>query len=156
MQTHHRLTPHRRRGTTLVETAVVLPFVFLFVFGTVALGMWIFRYQQVAAMAREGARYAAVHGAQYAADTGNAAATYTDIYNNAVLPYAVGLNPSDIVFGSGSVAWSLSNAPTSATSTGATQMNTVSVTVTYNWTPEGGFIVGPIPLSSTSVMPMAY
>jgi Flp pilus assembly protein TadG len=155
MRVHDRNTPHRRRGATMVEAAVVLPFVFAFLIGTVTMGMGIFRYQQVAAMAREGARYAAVHGAQYAADTGNSAAIYTDIYNNAILPYSYGLDPSDIVFNSSSVTWSLSNTPTSATSTGATQMNTVSVTVTYNWTPER-FIVGPIALSSTSVMPMAY
>jgi Flp pilus assembly protein TadG len=155
MRIHDRITPHRRRGTTMVETAVVLPFVFAFLIGTVTIGMGVFRYQQVAAMAREGARYAAVHGAQYAADTGKAAATYTDIYNNAILPYAEGLDPSNIVFNSGSVTWNLSNTPTSATSAGATQMNTVGVTVTYNWTPER-YIVGPISLSSTSVMPMAY
>jgi hypothetical protein len=117
--------------------------------------MGIFRYQQVSAMAREGARYAAVHGAQYAADTGTSAATYSDIYNNAILPYAVGLNTADIVFNSSSVTWNLTNTPTSASSTGSTQMNTVSVTVSYNWTPEW-YIVGPITLSSTSVMPMAY
>ncbi len=40
--------------------------------------MGIYRYQQVASLAREGARYASVHGSQYAADTGNAAATASD------------------------------------------------------------------------------
>jgi Flp pilus assembly protein TadG len=155
MRAHDYVPPHRRRGAALVEAAIVLPFLFLFLIGTITIGMGIFRYQQVAALAREGARYAAVHGTQYAADTGNTAATYTDIYNNAILPKATGLVASDIVFNSGSVTWSLSNSPTSATSTGASQMNTVSVTVTYNWTPER-YIIGTIALKSTSVMPMAY
>ena len=39
--------------------------------------------------------------------------------------------------------------------TGAFVTNYVSVTVTYTWLPEL-FLVGPITLSSTSTLPMAY
>jgi Flp pilus assembly protein TadG len=150
-------SPNRsRRGATMVEAALVLPTVFLFIIGMCVIGLGIYRYQQVASLAREGARYASVHGTQYAADTGNAAATATDIYNNAIQPMAVGLNTSSLSY---SVSWNPSNSPTSynsgSTPPGAPVDNTVSVTVTYQWTPEL-YLTGPINLTSTSVMPMSY
>ena len=39
--------------------------------------------------------------------------------------------------------------------TGGSQYNSVSVTVTYQWTPDL-YITGPLNLTSTSVMPMSY
>src|SRR5215211_5088715 len=56
----------RRRGTSLVEAAFALPVTFFLLFALVVGGIGIFRYQQVAHLARETARYAAVHGGQYA------------------------------------------------------------------------------------------
>ena len=147
-----RTQDRHHRGVVMAEAAIVLPTLFMFLIGTITIGMGIFRYQQVAALAREGARYASVHGGQYAQDTGNAAATSATIKSNAILPMAVGLDTAHL---SSSVTWSNGNWATSANATGGTQVNTVSVTVVYNWTPER-YIVGPIPLSSTSVMPMAY
>ena len=62
--------------------------------GTVVLGLAVFRYEQLQALAREGARYASVHGPQYASDTGNSYAT-----SQTVLTYvetmAVGLQAND-------------------------------------------------------------
>ena len=146
----------RRRGATAVEVALVLPVLFIFIMGIVVMGLGIYRYEQVAALAREGARYASVHGTQYAADTGNAAATAADVYNNAILPLAIGLAAADLTY---SVTWNTTNSPTSynpnSTPPGAPLQNTVSVTVTYRWTPEM-YVAGPINLNSTSVMPMAY
>jgi Flp pilus assembly protein TadG len=145
-----------RRGSNLVETAIILPIVFMFVLGLIVVGFGVYRYQQVASMSREGARYASVHGTQYAADTGNSAATATDIYNNAILPMAVGIDTGHVTY---SVTWNTTNSPTSynpnSTPPGQPQTNTVSVTVTYQWTPEL-YIAGPINLKSTSVMPMSY
>jgi Flp pilus assembly protein TadG len=146
----------RRLGTTTVEAAIVLPTVFLFIIGMCVIGLGIYRYQQVASLAREGARYASVHGTQYAFNTGNSAATATDIYNNAIQPMAIGLNTGSLSY---SVTWNTSNSPTSYSSTstppGAPVNNSVSVTVTYSWTPEL-YVAGPINLTSTSVMPMSY
>ncbi len=104
----------RRRGSTLVETAILLPTVFLFVIGMCVIGLGIYRYQQVASLAHEGARYASVHGTQYAANTGNSAATATDIYNNAIQPMAVGLNATYLTY---SVSWNTSNSPASYSAT---------------------------------------
>jgi Flp pilus assembly protein TadG len=145
-----------RRGASLVEAAIVLPVVSSIVFGTVVLGIGIYLYEQVASLAREGARQASVHGTQWAIDTSNTAWTATDIKNNAVLPMAVGLNSNNLTV---SASWNLSNSPTSynpnSTPPGAPVINTVSVTVSYSWTPAL-FLTGPINLSSTSVMPMSY
>ena len=54
---------------------MVYPLTILLLLGTVVLGLGVFRYQQLQCLAREGARYASVHGPQYAADSGNAYAT---------------------------------------------------------------------------------
>jgi Flp pilus assembly protein TadG len=147
---------HRRRGAVMVESAIVLPILFMFTIGLIVIGLGVFRYQQVAALAREGARYASVHGTQYARESNNSAATPSDVYNNAILPQAVGLNPGNLSY---SVTWDANNSPTGANASsnppGAPLVNTVSVSVTYSWMPEM-YIAGPINLSSTAVMPVSY
>jgi hypothetical protein len=86
-------------------------------------------------------------------------ATYIDIYNNAILPRAVMMDPNCIVFNSSSVTWPNGNAPIIAnpnsTPPGAPLIATVSVTVKYNWTPEIGFL-SPVQLQSTATVPMSY
>src|SRR5258708_3477681 len=67
-----------RHGATLVEFAIVGPVTFMLLIGLMVAGMGIFRYQEVAHMAREASRYASVHGSQYASDTGNTAAAPDD------------------------------------------------------------------------------
>ncbi len=86
-----------RSGATLVESAIVYPLLFLVLLGTVILVLGVFRYMEVAALAREGCRWASVHGSQYAKDTGKPAATTSaDVYNNVIVPQAVGLNLSKL------------------------------------------------------------
>ena len=58
--------PAARRGTTMVETAMILSVLFLILFGIVNGAIVVFRYQQCAHMAREGSRWAAVHNADSA------------------------------------------------------------------------------------------
>jgi Flp pilus assembly protein TadG len=166
----------RRRGATAVETAVVIPVVLTISLGMVIVGLGIFHYQQVATMAREGARYASVHGSQYATDTGKLAAAASDVYNNAIEPMAAGLNSNNLSYQvqwgtavnwdtavSGRWVWtpwdSSSKVPTSAnpnsSPAGQPMYNGVQVTVTYTWTP-GLYITGSINLTSTCVMPMSY
>jgi Flp pilus assembly protein TadG len=145
-----------RRGAIAVEAAFVLPVAFLFIIGMLVIGLGIYRYQQVAALAREGARYASVHGTQYAMETGNPAATASDVYKNAILPTAIGLTSKALTY---SVTWNSTNSPTSynpnSNPVGQPLQNTVSVTVTYQWVPEL-YVAGPINLTSTSTMPMSY
>jgi Flp pilus assembly protein TadG len=145
---------HRRRGTTTIEFAITCPIAFFIIFAIIVGGLGVFRYQQVASVAREGARWASVHGGQYAQETGRPAATPDDVYTNAILPAATALSPSQLSY---SVTWNKDNMPLEVvngdyeTPTG----NTVTVTVNYQWLPEM-YLVGPYNLTSTSTAQMAY
>jgi Flp pilus assembly protein TadG len=142
-----------RAGFAATESVLVLPVLSAVILGTVIGGYGIFRYQQIALLAREGARYASVHGGQYQQETGNAAATPQDVYNNAILPFATNLDLSQLSY---SVTWNTSNMPYHTTADYEKPVaNTVTVTVSYKWFPEAYF-VGPITLSSTSTVPMSY
>jgi Flp pilus assembly protein TadG len=144
---------HRRRGSVATESVVVVPVLLSLIVSTVVGGYGVFRYQQIALLAREGARYASVHGGQYQLETGNPAATPQDVYNNAILPYAVNL---DLCHLSYTVTWNTNNMPYTVNSDYEKPTNnTVTVTVNYQWFPEV-YLVGPIVLSSTSTVPMSY
>jgi Flp pilus assembly protein TadG len=149
-----RLKHSKRAGVTVVESAVVYPIVFLLVVGLIV-GSWgVFRYQELASLARRAARWASVHGTQYAFDTKNPAATPQDIYNNAIAPYAIGFDPSLLTY---SVTWNTDNAPFHTINVNGSVTpfrNIVTVTVNYQWLPEA--FLGQIQLSSTSNMPMSY
>ena len=169
-----RISSRPRRGTTLVETAIVLPVLFTCILGTCVIGLGIYRYQQVASLAREGARYASVHGNQYSQYAG-ASVTASAIYNAAIKPMAVGLdtNTSDAHHLTYQVQWGTAvtgswvwtdwdtSTPTPAsynpnsTPPGEPLYNAVRVTVTYPWVPEM-YLAGPINLTSTSIMPMSF
>jgi Flp pilus assembly protein TadG len=143
----------RRRGTTTLEFAIACPIVFFFIFATIVGGLGVFRYQQVAAVSREGARWASVHGGQYEDETGKPAATSTDIYQTAILPAAIGLDASQLTY---TVSWDKNNQPLYVDNDVEKPMgNTVTVTVTYNWIPEL-YPMGPFTLTSTSKAQMLY
>jgi Flp pilus assembly protein TadG len=143
----------RRRGATAVEFAVACPIVFFLIFATIVGGLGVFRYQQVASLAREGARYASVHGADYEEETGNAAATPEEIFNEVIKPLAVGLHLDSL---SCVVTWDKNNQPLYVENDVQTPTgNTVTVTVNYQWFPEL-YLVGPYNLTSTSTAQMMY
>jgi Flp pilus assembly protein TadG len=148
-------TPTRRgrRGATMVECGVVLLVTLLLVLGGIVGSLGVYRYQAVAALAREGARYASVHGGQYQIDTGNTAATPTSVYTNAISPKVVALDTNRLTY---SVTWdNPSKMPAYYDSVNNVwKGNTVTVTVTYQWIPEAFF--GGATMTSTSVMPVTY
>jgi Flp pilus assembly protein TadG len=149
-----RLRSPRRDAATAVEFAVVAPVAFLMILGIAIGGMGVFRYQQVAHLARDASRWASVHGTSYAADTGNTAATATDVYDAAIKPRAAGLSLSKLNY---SVNWNSSNSPSTTKTVNGSQVttaNTVTVTVTYNWVPEA--YLGGVTLSSSSTSVMQY
>lgn len=173
----HRSTCKRRPATALLESAVVLPVTFLLILGLVVGGMGVFRYQEVAHLARVTARYAAVHGGQYASDNASAiqAGTLPNV-NESYLSQtvaagnAVGLDTSQlsvsvsITTHSGTYDWDHTSdnnnrmpysTYTDSNNNTVGVMNVVTVTVTYTWLPEL-YLVGPITLTSTAVMPMSY
>jgi hypothetical protein len=109
--------------------------------GLIIAGLGVFRYQQVASLAREAARYASVRGSKYQQVTGNPAATPQDIYNNVILPGSVALDPAQLSY---NVTWNTDNRPG----------NTVTVQVTYQWIPEA--FLGGITLGSSSTVTVSY
>jgi Flp pilus assembly protein TadG len=150
-----RRAPERRSGATLVECAFVYPVVFLLFVGLLVGAAGIFRYSQLASLTREAARYASVHGAQYAKEMNVTAPAPADIYNNVVLPMAVGFDTTQLSY---SITYNTTNAVyhtvLDVNNNVTPIQNTVTVTLTYQWTPEA--YLGSITLSSTSVMPMSY
>jgi Flp pilus assembly protein TadG len=141
-----------RSGATIVEFAIVGPVTFLLLFGLLVGGMGMFRYMEIASLARAASRWASVHGTQYQQDTGNPAATSIDIYNNAIVPNAVSLDMSQLNY---AVTWNTSNSPyhTIIVNNQVTPVgNTVTVALTYQWIPE--WYLGGITLTSTSTVPM--
>jgi Flp pilus assembly protein TadG len=148
-----RLRSKARHGATVVEFALVGPLTFLLLLGLLVGAMGIFRYFEIAHLARESTRWAAVHGTGYQSDTGNPAASSQDVYNNVIAAKAVGLNLSNLSY---SVAWNTTNAPYHTTIVNGklvTVTNIVSVTINYTWIPEA--FLGGITLTSTSSSAMS-
>lgn len=103
-----------RRGNALVEFALVAPVFFLAMFGTIDFGRMLWLASTVEHVAKEGARYAAIRGAEKIIP-----ATESDV-KNYVKGRTVGISPSDMTI---DVAWDPDNQPGS----------TVTVTVDYQF-----------------------
>jgi Flp pilus assembly protein TadG len=132
-----------RRGVTIVECAIIYPLTLLLILAIIIGGLGIFRFQEMASLAREGARYASVRGAKYEQSVvGATAATQDSVYTNAIQPRLVMLDESQLTC---TVTW-----PDGDNKQGSR----VQVTVSYNWVPEA--YLGGITLSSTSTMFIAY
>jgi Flp pilus assembly protein TadG len=160
----HKPVKLSRRAAMMVEAAVVYPVV-LFLFLTLILGgMAVFRYQLVACQARDGARWASVRGADWAAATNQNSPTKQQILDQAVLPLGAGMDPNKLAL---QVQWvdqatgtavdwdSAGKDVLSMTAAGKAVTNTVRVTVTYQFGPNL-FLVGAITLTSTCEIPMSY
>ena len=160
----------RRCGATAVEFAVVGPVVLFVIFAMMIGGLGIARYQEVAHLARDCTRYASTHGGTYqqegvAEQTGVPSVLSTDHLRAFLAGRTVMLDPDKIKI---DVSWT---APAGVTPINIPRyvdpdpnqippgqivvQNNVTVTVSYDWFPEG-YLVGPITLSSTSEMPMSY
>jgi Flp pilus assembly protein TadG len=142
----------RRTGATVLECALVLPLVFFIMLALAVGTMGVFRYQEVATLAREGARYASTHGYQYRKDSGLAMGSSTDwqkdIYDNGIAPKIMTLDPKYITV---TVSW-----PDVINQTGKPDNwpgSRVDITVSYQWTPAMLW-TGPMILTNTSSMPI--
>lgn len=138
-QLTHRPKYLFRHGQALVEFAIGLGLLLLLVFGVVDLGRAVFAYNSIAHCAREGTRYAIVHGSQSTTPVGPAA-------NDATLEawvrrFATGLQASQFSVTSTWVGPSgaANNQPGS----------TVTVVVGYNFQPATMFFM-PLSLRSQS------
>jgi Flp pilus assembly protein TadG len=149
-----RLRQPTRPAATTVEAAIVYPLVFLLVVGMLVGANGVYVWQQTAHLARVGARYAATHSSNWAKDSGYPPATQQDVYNNAVVKQAAGL---DLNLLTCTVSYAANNTPytTAPDSSGnlVTTQNVVTVTISYRWTPIAYFTKGT--LQSTASMPIA-
>jgi Flp pilus assembly protein TadG len=159
-----------RQGATAVEFAAVCSVVLMLMFALIVGGMGVFRYEEMAHLAREGARYASTHGGQYQLDglpktTGVPAVSSSSDLQAYLLPKVVGLDTTKLTI---SVSWSApasvvpNNLPTYLDTdltlvppAQKTDQNYVTVTVSYQWQPEI-FPIGPFTLTSTSTIAMSY
>lgn len=154
-------SPASRRGATVIETAIVLVLLIFLVCGLISGGFGVFRHQQVACLAQEGARWANVRGGEYSKD-GNTPPTRQQIVDAAILPRAASMDPADIDVrvewidrGTNTVCdWDAAPKDIrSISASGEYVTNTVRVTVTYRWTP--GMFWGPMDLRSVCESPMS-
>lgn len=143
----------RRPGMATLEAAIVFPVFFFLIVGLVVGSRGVFIYQEVAYLSREATRYASVRGTDYAKASGQPAATASSIYDNAIKPRLMILDPAKLTY---TVTWDKSNEPaTTTTNVSVPKGNSVTVTVTYQWFPKM-YLVGPYTLKSSSTLPMAY
>jgi hypothetical protein len=117
---------------------MVCPVGILLLMGILLLGLGVFRYEQLQFLAREGARYASVHGPLYASENSTSEASTSTVLAG-VQNLAVGLSGLNC---------------TAVTYSATTLPCTVSVTLTYTWTPERLF--SPMTWTVTSTMPVTY
>jgi Flp pilus assembly protein TadG len=127
----------RRTGASTVEFALVGTVLAVLLFGLLILGLGVFRYQQVASLAREGARWVSVRGPQYQSETGTAAPTSSDV-KTAITDMFFAMDSSDVT----------------VTLTFNTSKTIATVQVSYQWLPEA--LLGGMTLSSTAKIPVCY
>ena len=145
--------PARRPAATVVELAIVLSVLFLVLFALILGAIGVFRYQQVAQLAREGSRWASVHGANWAVENKQPPTTPASVYDQAIRPKATNMDPARLGC---AVTWDQDQRPAHVEVRGddvVTVSNYVSVTVEYQW---DAFLVGTVTLRSTSVSMMHY
>jgi Flp pilus assembly protein TadG len=126
----------KRRGVVLVECSIIYIVVFLLILGAISIGFGIFRYQQLAWLAGEGARWASVHGPKYQSEQNAAAPTSQDVITNVIKPNLLLLNLNDL------------------TCTLSMTSGVATVTLSYTWTPE--VFLSPVTFKSKSVFPITY
>jgi Flp pilus assembly protein TadG len=147
----------RRRGAATLEFAFVAPLLFLFFYAVCITGLVVSRYQQVAALARDCARWASVHGATWAnKNNGGTLMTQQDVFSN-VLPNRAFLLNVATLEATSTVTWD-DSAQKPTTSSGA--VNRVHVTINYSVSSETmplvGTIFGNTTLQSTSERAVNY
>ena len=158
-----------RRGAYAVEFALVVQVLFFYIFAHILGGMMVFQYIQTTNAAREGSRWASVHGWQWQQEeiaAGNpltAAIAPGDVFDNAIKPRLVAMDTANVNAGGPlnySVTWADDGQMTTYYdyTTSTYKINTVTVTVSYQWNSIVQMFVkfGPRTMTSTCTIPMQY
>jgi hypothetical protein len=138
----------------MVETALIVVALVSLLLGMVDLSVGIFHQHVLSQAARQGVRKAIVHGATpgnlmgaWGPTTyGPMPANDSDPKAQAIAPFLVGLNPSQV-----NVTYTWPDASNAVE-------KRVQVSLSTNWTPVLGFVFGssPITLTASSEMPIAH
>ena len=136
-------------GQALVEAALTMPIIFAFVFTMIELCLAFYSYCLISESAREGTRYAIVHGATCETATkASCTASESDIEN-----YTLNLGYPNL---GGGTMQATASFPDTASGSGTPNQNPgkrVQVTVNYTFPITLPFVPnGSIPMQSTSVM----
>jgi Flp pilus assembly protein TadG len=144
-----------RRGAALVEVAIIVPlFIFLIAIAADVVS-GVYRFQQVATLARTGARYAAVHAGMYAQEWTTSVVTADTLKQNVILPQSFNLNTSLLTCNLSWLPSGNSYPYYDSTDTGVRKYNMVRVELNYSWQPI--FLFGsPLTLTSRSEMTISY
>jgi Flp pilus assembly protein TadG len=113
-------------GQSLVEFALASVIFFVTIFGTIEFGRAIWAYNMVSDLAQEGARYAAVHGANGTPPSANQSTVQTYVQGRAPFTIALTMSPSTV----------------------GGQGTTIAVTVSTNFTP----MTAILPVTSTMTL----
>lgn len=124
----------------MLEAAFVLPVVILLILGTIVIGLGVSRYHQIAYLAREGSRWASVHGPTYQSEQKVSAPTASSVVAAAVTPKMSGLAANRLT---STLTWNTSASPP-----------TVTFKLTYVWVPEA--ILPATTFTSTSTQLITY
>ena len=135
-----RRSIRRRRGLVMAEAGIVYSLTLLLIIGAIVVGLGIFRYQQIAWLAREGARWAAVRGPTYQSEKGQSAPTAATVLANAVTPKGVALQANSLT---ATLTYDTLSTP-----------QTVTFRLNYRWVPET--FLAPITFTSTSIRVIMY
>jgi Flp pilus assembly protein TadG len=150
-----RLRPEnrKRRGTSLVETSLVIVVFLTLILGTLDLGLGVLRNNALSQAARQMARQAVVHGSLSSSPWGPGAygpvaASDTGAIATALQPYLIGMDPANVTV---TVTWpDGGNAPD--------QGNRVRVALSTPYQPMMTFLFGnpTYTLTATSTMAIAH
>jgi Flp pilus assembly protein TadG len=148
----YQLCKRRRRGGALAEAAITTSVLLSLMFGTVDMGVAVFRMHVISEAARQGARRAIVHGSLanqlgvWPASAFSASGTSTDPKVTEIQPYLAGLDLSQVTI---NITWP---------DAGNQPEQRVTYQVSTTWTPMMTWIFGSptYTLNASSTMPIAH
>jgi Flp pilus assembly protein TadG len=136
-----------KKGTTLVETAIIIMLLLTFIFGIIEFGLLLFDKQVLTNASREGARAGIVVGL---GRSGGNNAQYLTVSKNVASGFCA---DHLVTFGSGDLNVSASyNDQDGSGSPSRGDVLTVSLTYNYDFLVLSAFGIGPIPLNAVSGM----
>jgi Flp pilus assembly protein TadG len=137
---------HAQRGSSLVETSIVMVVLLLILFGIIDFGRLMYTYAFVAQLARQGARYAIVRGSQCSVLSNCPNVTSAQIQTY-VQSLSEGATTASAI--SSTTTWACPNDQSSSENPGCT----ANVSVSYTFNPIFPYIkIGSLKLTSTSQM----